>query len=124
SQPMTFSADRMIRCSLPLSFAVEAANQMVIDEVRIDSMMAVTITFCGMLNFFSCRRKNILCWAFLIVEVMFSAHLRSCAIIVPRNLKDSTVLTGESHMMKGMIGAGLLLKSATISTVLQAFSSR
>ena len=41
SQPMTFSADRMIRYSLPLSFAVEAANQMVIDEVRTDSMMAV-----------------------------------------------------------------------------------
>ena len=58
------------------------------------------------------------------VEVMFSAHLRSCAIIVPRNLKDSTVLTGESHMMRGMVAAGLLLKSATISTVLQAFSSR
>src|SRR4029434_8396991 len=61
-----------------------------------------------MLNFFSCRRKNILCWAFLIVEVMFSAHLRSYAIIVPRNLKDFTVLTGESHMMRGMVGAGLL----------------
>ena len=39
SQPMTSLADRMIRCSLPL--AVKAANQMVIDEVRMDSMMAV-----------------------------------------------------------------------------------
>ena len=39
SQPMTFSADLMIRCSLPLSLAVEAANQ--IDEVRMDSMVAV-----------------------------------------------------------------------------------
>src|SRR4029434_4434028 len=45
-------------------------------------------------------------------------------LIVPRNLKDSTVFTGESYMMRGMVGAGLLLKSDTISTVLQAFSSR
>ena len=40
SQPMAFSADRMICCSLPLSLAVEAANQTVIDEVGMDSMMA------------------------------------------------------------------------------------
>ena len=41
SQPMTFSADLMIRCSLLLSLAVEAANHTVIDEVRMDSMVAV-----------------------------------------------------------------------------------
>ena len=58
------------------------------------------------------------------MEVMFSAHLRSCAMMVPRNLKDSTVLTGESHRLRGAVWAGLLLKSATISTVFKAFSSR
>ena len=31
----------MIRCSLPLSLVVAAANQMVIEEVRMDLMMAV-----------------------------------------------------------------------------------
>lgn len=38
-QPITFSADRMTRCSLPLSLAVAAAYQMVMEEVRMDSMM-------------------------------------------------------------------------------------
>src|SRR4029434_1427237 len=36
SQPMAFSADRIICCSLPLSLAVEAAYQTVIDEVEMD----------------------------------------------------------------------------------------
>ena len=40
-QPITFSAVRMIRCSLLLSLAVAAAYQMVMEEVRMDSMMAV-----------------------------------------------------------------------------------
>uniref|UniRef100_A0A0E9X861 Uncharacterized protein n=1 Tax=Anguilla anguilla TaxID=7936 RepID=A0A0E9X861_ANGAN len=40
-QPITLSAARMIRCSLPLSLAVAAAYQMVMEEVRMDSMMAV-----------------------------------------------------------------------------------
>ena len=40
-QPITFSAERMIRCSLLLSLAVEAVYQTVMDEVRIDSMIAV-----------------------------------------------------------------------------------
>src|SRR4029434_10201237 len=38
-QPITFSAERMIRCSLPLSLAVAAAYQMVMQKVRMDSMM-------------------------------------------------------------------------------------
>ena len=40
-QPITLSAERLIRCSLPLSLVVAAANQMVIEEVRMDLMMAV-----------------------------------------------------------------------------------
>ena len=40
-QPITFSAQRMICYSLPLSLAVAAAYQMVMMEVRMDSMMAV-----------------------------------------------------------------------------------
>ena len=39
-QPITFSAVQMIRCSLLLSLAV-AAYQMVMEQVRMDSMMAV-----------------------------------------------------------------------------------
>ena len=38
SQPITFSAVRMIRCSLLLSLAVAAAYQMVMEEVRMDSL--------------------------------------------------------------------------------------
>ena len=40
-QPITFSAVRMIRCSPLLSLAVAAAYQMVMEEERMDSMMAV-----------------------------------------------------------------------------------
>src|SRR4029434_1242603 len=40
-QPITFSAERMTRCSLLLSLAVAAAYQMVMEEVRMDSMMEV-----------------------------------------------------------------------------------
>ncbi|MED6274692.1 hypothetical protein CHARACLAT_018904 [Characodon lateralis] len=36
----------------------------------------------GRLNFFSCRRKNILCWAFLMRELMFGSHLRSREIVI------------------------------------------
>ena len=38
---LQFSLQRMIRCSLLLSLAVAAAYQMVMEEVRMDSMMAV-----------------------------------------------------------------------------------
>ncbi|CAL8365223.1 unnamed protein product [Lota lota] len=58
------------------------------------------------------------------VEAMFPSHLRCCEIIVPGNLNGSTVLTVESHMMRGPVGAGLLLKSANISMVFIAFSSK
>ena len=40
-QLITFSAVRMIRCSLLLSLAVAAVYQMVMEEVKMDSMMAV-----------------------------------------------------------------------------------
>ncbi len=40
-QPITFSVERIICCSLPLSLGVAAVYQMVMEEVRIDSMMAV-----------------------------------------------------------------------------------
>lgn len=40
-QPITFSAQRMIHCSLPLSLAVATAYQMVMEEVRMDSVMVV-----------------------------------------------------------------------------------
>ncbi|KAK3540768.1 hypothetical protein QTP86_001596 [Hemibagrus guttatus] len=40
-QPITFSAEWMTCCSLALSLAVAAANQTVMEDVRIDSMMAV-----------------------------------------------------------------------------------
>ena len=39
--PITLSAERMTRCSLALSFTVEYGNQMMIEVVRMDSMMAV-----------------------------------------------------------------------------------
>ena len=72
-----------------------------------------TIIFFGRLNFPSYRRKYILCWAFLVRELMFSSHLRSWVMMVPSKQKDSTESTGESHRMMVAGGAGFSLKSTT-----------
>ena len=40
-QPITFSAERITRCSLALSLAAAAGNQVMMAEVMMDSMMAV-----------------------------------------------------------------------------------
>lgn len=40
-QPITFSAEQMIQCSLLRSFAGAAASQMEMEEVKIDSMTEV-----------------------------------------------------------------------------------
>ena len=55
-QSITFSVERIMRCSVPLSSTVTAVNQMVMEEVRMEPMMAVqkcTIIVFGRLNFFS-----------------------------------------------------------------------
>src|SRR4029434_11248763 len=41
---------------------------------------------------------------------MFSSHLRSWEMMVPRKRKDSAVSTGESLRVMGVSGAGFLLK--------------
>src|SRR4029434_6553725 len=45
---------------------------------------------------------------------MFSSHLRSWEMMVPRKRKDSAVSTGESLRVMGVGGAGFLLKSTTM----------
>ncbi len=58
-QPINFPAEQMMRCNLPLSLAVAAVGQMVKEEVRMDSVMAVlkcSIIDFGRLTFFSCHR--------------------------------------------------------------------
>ena len=63
SLSMTLSAVRMIRCGPLLSMTVVAVYQMVMEEVRMDLMMAVykcTVIVIGRWNLFSCRRKYIL----------------------------------------------------------------
>jgi len=53
------------------------------------------------------------------MELIYSSHLRSWVMVVPRIQKDSTVSTGESHRVMGAGGAGFLQKSTTISTVVE-----
>src|SRR4029434_6042722 len=60
----------------------------------------------------------------LVRELMFSSHLRSWEMMVPRKRNDSAVSTGGSLRGTGVGGAGFFLKSTTISTVFRAFSSR
>src|SRR4029434_9324174 len=58
--PITFSAERITRCSLLLSLAVAAAYQTVMEEVRMDSMMQVekcTIIAFGKIGRASCRER-------------------------------------------------------------------
>ncbi len=74
-QPVTFLAEQIIHCSLPLSLAVAAVYQMVMEEVRMDPVKAVykcTVIVFGRLNFFSCRRKYILYLTFLVRELNIS----------------------------------------------------
>ncbi|KAG5838726.1 hypothetical protein ANANG_G00226640 [Anguilla anguilla] len=64
------------------------------------------------------------CWAFLVIVVIFLSHLRSCWMVIPRNLYNSALLTMVPCISKGGNGVGFLLKSVTISTVFCVFSSR
>ncbi len=50
---------------------------------------------CGKLNFLSCQRKNNFCWAFFTMDSMWLSRFRSWEIVVPRNLNDSTAVTGR-----------------------------
>ena len=107
--------------------AVAAACHMVMDEVRMDSVMAVekfTIIIFGRFNFFSCCRKYIHCWTFLVREPMFSSHFKSWVLKVPRERNDSTVSTGQSHRVVGAGRTWLYPKSTVISIVLKALSSK
>lgn len=70
----------------------------VIEEVRINSVMEgekCTIIVFGRLDFFSCHRKYILCWAFLARELMVSSYLRSRMMKVGVQEADPTVSTGK-----------------------------
>ncbi len=86
-QPVTFSAERMIRCSLPL--AVAEAYQMVMEEVRMDwwrCRSAPSLTLAGWISSAAAGRAS--------PAVLFWGHLRSWVMMVPRKRKDSTVSTG------------------------------
>jgi len=48
-------------------------------------------------RFFSCRRKYILFWAFLVMELMFSSHLRSWVMVMPRTRNNSSVHWGVTQ---------------------------
>ncbi len=65
---------------------------------------------CGRLNFFSWRRKYILCWAFFTMESMWVSHFRSWEMVVPRNLNDSTAFTELFMIVSGGRAGGFFLK--------------
>ena len=95
---ITLSTERITRCSLALSLATAAGNQVMMEWVRMDSMMAVkncVIIVLGSLNFLSCRRKNILMWAFFERAMMFSSYFKSLEMVKPRKRQDSTEATGD-----------------------------
>lgn len=85
-QPITFSPKLMTRCSQPLSLAVAAAYQMVMEEQK------YTINELSWLSF--CCRKYFLCCAFLMRELMFGSCMKACEIMVARKGKD---LTASMH---------------------------
>ena len=69
-------------------------------------------------------RKYNLCGAFLRTVSLWEVPFRSLEIVVPRNLKLSTVNTVLLRTVRGGSVGGLLLKSTVISTVLSGFKSR
>lgn len=96
---MTFSVEWTICCSIHLSLIAAAAYQMLLKEVKMDSMMTVqncTIIVFGQLSFFSFCMRSILCWALVMRELMFSSHLTSWVMMEPKNQKNSTMSTGVS----------------------------
>ena len=77
-----------------------------------------TIILVSNMSFLSCRRKNILCWAFLMRELMVGSYLRSW------KWKEFTMEVGES-MRSGWDGEAVtFLKFMIIFTVFWALSSR
>ncbi|KAM3857076.1 cilia- and flagella-associated protein 221 [Diretmus argenteus] len=62
------------------------------------------------LNFLSCRRKNILFWAFFTRATVFSSHFKSREMVKPRKRLDSTEATGMPPSVMGRGRAALLLK--------------
>lgn len=88
----------MTHCKLPLSLAVAAAYQMVMEDVSIHKCTVMEVYRCtiidfGRLNFFSSHRKYILCCDFLVTELMFRFCLRSRVMMAPRKQTDSTAWT-------------------------------
>ncbi|XP_061692290.1 mitochondrial genome maintenance exonuclease 1 isoform X2 [Syngnathoides biaculeatus] len=69
---------------------------------------------CDRPCFLRSRKKYILCWAFLRMELMFVPHFRSFEIVIPKNLKVLTVDTRQLDRVKGSCGEGCLLKSTII----------
>lgn len=53
------------------------------------------------LNFFSCLRKYILCWVFL---MMVGSHWRSWVMVVRRKQNESTVVMRVSVRTMGRVG--------------------
>ena len=102
---MIFSADLMVRWSLFMSFFVAAPNQTVMEEQRMDSMtdavQKMAISSCGRPCFFSCFRKQILCWAFLIMALMLCSHFRSLEMMTPMYLNESTLDTRLFAIVRG-----------------------
>lgn len=93
-QPITFSPKLMTRCSQPLSLAVAAAYQMVMEEQN------YTINELSWLSF--CCRKYFLCCAFLMRELMFGSRMKACEIMVARKGKDLTASTRQSIQTSSM----------------------
>lgn len=109
-QPITFSTKLMTRCSQPLSLAVAAAYQMVMEEQK------YTINELSWLSF--CCRKYFLCCAFLMRELMFGSRMKACEIMVARKGKDLTASTRQSIQTSSMADAcwsSLFIKSIVLS---------
>lgn len=67
---------------------------------------------------------NSLCWAFLVMCVVFVAHEKLSVIWTPRNFMLWTILTGMSLMIRGVCLPGGRLKSIISSFVLSSLRKK
>ena len=99
--------------ALYLSSRVEAVNQVVMDVKRGLDVGRVELDHHSLRQVVFSRRKNILCCALLVMEVMFSSHSWCCEMIVLLEL--DRLHSNWSH-------TGLFPKSTTISAVFRILS--
>lgn len=89
---LILSAEQMMNWNVAFPLAWHEPTQINNEDVRIECTGSV----CSSANLLRCQRRNILCWATLMMEKV--DDLKLCEMVVPRNMNDSTWVTTPFHL--------------------------